>query len=96
MRPVLVIGRQMTAGAASSLVRHAAVPVAEGGLLVGILRAAALEGAPANTPVDQLIEPAVAIEATEAAVEADEVRDFLDGAPVPVVDRRNRLIGVIH
>ena len=80
---------------ARSLVTLDTVPVAHEGRLVGILRAsAATEGASGRVVAD-VMEPVVAVGATEPAAGAHGLAEFLGGGPVPVVDRKDRLIGVI-
>lgn len=91
----VAIGTQMAAAAAMGVVTHPTVPVAENGVLVGILRRAVLEGAPGSVVVGDLMEPPMSIDAAEPEEAAEEIRQFLDGGPVPVVGKGGRLLGVI-
>ena len=74
---------------------HPSVPVADDGVLVGIVRVADLAEGPGSETVGDVMEPPVSIEAVEAVEAIDELREFLDGGPVPVVDRDGRLLGVV-
>ncbi|NND01873.1 MAG: hypothetical protein HKN91_03725 [Acidimicrobiia bacterium] len=91
----LVFGPQMNASEAKRLADAPVVPVAEDGRLVGIVRIAALADHPPEAEVQVAMEPPVSIDATEPAEAADDLRDFLDGGPVPVVASDGRLIGSI-
>ncbi len=91
----IAVSPMLTLADARSLVTLDTVPVAHEGRLIGILRAsAAAEGRSARTVAD-VMEPAVAVSATEPADAVHGLADFLGGGPVPVVDREDRLIGVI-
>ncbi len=72
-----------------------ATPVAEEGRLVGILRTATLRDAPPRATVADLMEPAVAVKASEPLAEVAELHSFLGGAPVPVIDDTGRLVGIV-
>jgi CBS domain-containing protein len=45
--------------------------------------------------VGDLMEPPISIDAAEPEEAAEEIRQFLDGGPVPVVGKGGRLLGVI-
>ena len=89
------IGRHMALGAARSVVLHRSVPVADDGVLVGIVRAADLTERPGSATVGDVMEPPVSVEAVEAVEAVEELREFLEGGPVPVVGRDGRLLGVV-
>lgn len=91
----VVISPHLTAADASQLVAHKAVPVADDGQLVGILRADALRNAPPNTRVSSIMEGPVAVVTSEPATAAHELSEFLTFAPVPVIDNEGQLVGVI-
>lgn len=80
---------------ARSIVTFNAVPVASEGKLVGILRAAALDDRAPGETVADVMEPPVAVQATEPASAAEDLAEFLGLSPVPVIDHTGRLIGVI-
>lgn len=82
-------------GEARRLMTHPVVPVADAGALVGMLRYAATANAPATATVYDVMEPPVAVGATEPAGAAAELASFLDSSPIPVVDGAGRLVGVI-
>lgn len=89
------MGPHLSAAAARDVVRYEVVPVADAGQLVGVVRLSALREADGHLSVADVMEPPVAVEATEPLTAADDLKDFLDGGPVPVTDRRGRLIGTI-
>jgi hypothetical protein len=90
------VGPELTAADARRLVTSPATPVAAAGKLVGVLRTAALDDAADETPVGSLMEPPVAVRATEPLDAATELHPFLDEGPVPVVDDQARLIGLVY
>lgn len=87
------VGPQLLVGDARRVVTHAAVPVAEAGRLVGIVRRSALRDDDGTRTVGEVMEPAVCVAYDEPLSAADELVAFLDGAPVPVVDDDGRLLG---
>lgn len=91
----VAVGPHLSAAAARDVVRYEVVPVADAGQLVGVVRLSALREADGHLSVADVMEPPVAVEATEPLTAADDLKDFLDGGPVPVTDRRGRLIGTI-
>lgn len=91
----LVLGPQMAAGDAIRIAAQAVVPVAESGQLVGLIRIAELLNVAPSTEIGELMEPPVSIEATEPLEAVDELRPFLEGAPVPVVTGDGKLAGCI-
>lgn len=89
------VGPQLAVREALRLFADAVIPVAEGGKLVGIVRAATLRSAHKRTAIGDVMEPAVAVSATEPTEAAAELYEFLDGGPVPVVDEQGYFIGTI-
>jgi len=90
-----VAGPHLAAADAAHLFPGDIIPVAEAGHLIGIVRRSRLEGTPATSPIGDLMEPPVSVGAAEPTGAAEEVRKFLDGGPIPVVDDSGRVIGVI-
>ena len=80
---------------ARSLVTLDTVPVAHEGRLVGILRAVAVAAGSDAALVADVMEPVVAVGATEPIDAIGEIADFMGRGPVPVIDRNERLVGVI-
>lgn len=91
----VALGAGLAAEDARRIMSASSVPVADEGRLVGILRADALTAAPDGATVEDLMEPPVAVLATESIAAVDDLWAFLDGGPVPVVDGKARLVGVI-
>jgi hypothetical protein len=90
------LGPELTAGEARRLVTTPSIPVARDGRLVGVLRYDALETVSDDTLIGELMEAPVAVNPSEALGAIHEVSRFLDNGPVPVVDHRSRLVGLIH
>jgi hypothetical protein len=90
-----IVGVHLSARDALQIVGHSVAAVADGGNLVGIVRTSALEAADPGTVIGDLMEAPVAVEAEEPLSSVDELRDFLDGGPVPVVDGGGRLVGLV-
>jgi hypothetical protein len=70
-------------------------PVAHDGRLVGIVRRRAIDSAADDAVVGDVMEVPVSVRATESISAVGGVRVYLDDGPVPVVDGRNRLIGIV-
>lgn len=88
------VGPHLRIGDARRLVALPAVPVAEGGKLVGVLRKTSLLTGHPGLPVEAVMDEAVAVLATAPLDEIDDLSRFLDGAPVPVIGPDGRLIGL--
>lgn len=89
------IGVNLSVADARHVVRSPVAPVSNEGRLVGILRKAVLDEADDEASIDQIMEPPVAVEASEPLDSVEDLSSFLDGGPVPVVDDEGRLIGVL-
>jgi Mg/Co/Ni transporter MgtE len=90
-----IVGVHLSARDALRIVGHSVAAVADEGKLVGIVRASALGAADPETPVGDLMEAPVAVDAEEPLSSVDELREFLDDGPVPVVDGGGRLVGLV-
>lgn len=75
--------------------QDAAIPIAEQGRLVGIVRTAAVADSPAEASVSDVMEDPVAVGVTEPFTAARDLAGFLDGGPVPVVGDKSELLGII-
>ena len=73
----------------------AAMAVVADGILVGIVRRDALHSAPAEAEVATVIEESVFVLLDDPLDAATDLQPFLEGAPVPVVDRSGRWFGSI-
>ena len=91
----LAFGGAMPAGEALKVVEHSAAPVVEDGRLVGIIRRSALEAAGGETTVGEAMEDPVFVYVDDPVDELAHLAEFLEGSPVPVVDRDARLLGSI-
>jgi hypothetical protein len=96
-RPVndAVVGLHLSAGDALKVMGHPVAAVAERGELVGIVRTSVLREVPPTVAVGHLMEDPVSVGSVEPLSSVDELRGFFDGGPVPVVDDRGRLIGLV-
>jgi hypothetical protein len=70
-----------------------AAPVVADGFLVGIVRQDALRSAPADVNVAAVAEQAVFVLIDDPLDTASDLHEFLESAPVPVVDRSMRWLG---
>jgi Mg/Co/Ni transporter MgtE len=96
MTPLEGLGRHLRA-ADARLVAHGPVhPVVDAGVLVGLVRDAALRSAGDDAEVGDLMEQVPYAGAFDALEELRGIEEFYDGAPVPIVDRRGRLIGGVR
>ncbi len=79
----VAVSPHLTAAAARSLVQTPSVPVADQGVLIGILRAEALLNTSPEQTVGRLMEPPVAVSATEPAAVVAELSDSWATARYP-------------
>ena len=94
--PGLVVSPWLRVQDARWLVGDAlAVPVVADGILVGIVRHEALQKAHADVNVATVAEDAVYVLIDDPLDAAADLQAFLEGAPVPVIDRSGRWLGSI-
>lgn len=71
-------------------------PVADEGILVGVIRRSVLLEGPGEATVGDLMEAPVALQVDDSVTDLPEIREFLGGGSVPVIDRSGALFGVIR
>lgn len=91
-----VVGPHMLVVDARRVFDLAAIPVAEAGHLVGVVRASTLAHSPDDATVGDVMEPPVSVAAKEPLAAAVELAEFLDGGPVPVTGSDGDLMGVVE
>jgi hypothetical protein len=89
------MGMEMPAEEALRVSDDAALPVANGGRLVGMVRRRALEGAPPSATLGTLMEEPVCARVDDPLDTLGDLAASLDGAPLPVVDSHGRLCGLL-
>jgi CBS domain-containing protein len=77
------------------IVTEAVTPVVDGGQLVGVVRKDAIAGASPDAEVGQVMEAPAFVEATDDVGEIAHVVEFYEGSPIPLVDGRGRLVGLL-
>jgi hypothetical protein len=92
--PVFWVGPQLLLKDAAETMQHAVAPVVDQGLLVGVIRRSATATAGATTAQD-VMEDAPLIKITDPLDALDEVADFFEGAPIPVVDAAGRFVASV-
>jgi hypothetical protein len=90
-----VVGIHLSVRDALQIVGHPVAAVADGGLLVGLVRRSVLDVAEPTAAVGDVMEAPVAVESSEPLSSAEDLRDFFDGGPIPVTDGGGRLIGLV-
>lgn len=91
----MVVGPQLSVADALRVIGAPAVPVAEDGRLVGMVRRSRLSEHPDSATVGSVMEPPVSVASSEPLEAVADLHEFLDYGPVPVVDRSGRLVGAI-
>jgi hypothetical protein len=71
------------------------VPITEGGRLLGIVRRSTLQEIEPGREVGEVIEEPPYVVAEDALDSLGELTDFYEHGPIPVVDRRGALIGML-
>lgn len=77
------------------VVTEVVTPVVEEGKLVGVVRKKALTEAPPDGEVADVMETPAYVEATDTLGDLSDVVEFYEGSPIPLVDRRGRLVGLL-
>lgn len=93
-KPVFWVGPQLQLKDAAGVMRDPVAPVVEHGILLGIIRRSATETPGARTAQD-VMEDAPLITITDPLVALDEVADFFEGTPIPVVDAAGRFVASV-
>lgn len=91
MSAPVFVGPLLPVPEALKLHEAAVVAVVDEGKLVGLLRRSAVIDSPQT--VEQVMEGPRSALQTDAVEAASELAEYFDGAPIPVVDRRDRLVG---
>jgi hypothetical protein len=89
------LGPALRVGDALQVVEHDATPVLDVGRLIGIVRRDTMLGAAPDEKVGVLVEDPVFVYLDDPLDDVEELTEFLDGSPVPVIDREGRLVGTI-
>jgi CBS domain-containing protein len=88
-----VIGPLLSVREATAVSSVPIVPVAEDGKLVGLFRIGAESTIGAT--VRDVMEDPLFLEADDPVEASEDLRSFFNGAPIPIVDRDGRLVGVL-
>ncbi|GMQ93222.1 MAG: hypothetical protein BMS9Abin12_0699 [Acidimicrobiia bacterium] len=90
------VGTRLKARDAASIIAdQPAMPVAEAGKLVGIIRRAKLIEADNGATVGDLMEAPVFLHVDDPIEDVPAIANFLSGGPVPIVDHTGGLFGTI-
>jgi CBS domain-containing protein len=87
------VGAPMGVSDASAILTDAVAPVVVDRKLIGIVRKSALAESQCDATVADVMEEAVFVTADDRIEAAADLVDYLDGAPVPVVDDAGCLLG---
>ena len=91
----IAVGADIAASTLSSLIRYSVVPVADHGLLVGILRRSQIEEAEPGTVARDIMEDPVSLLPDEPLAAALDLADHMEGCPIPITDGEGRLVGLL-
>ena len=90
------VSGQLSVRDAFAVVTASVTPVVEDGLLVGVVRKQTLAEASPDAEVADVMETPAFVEAIDAIDEIAHVVEFYESSPVPLVDRRGRLVGQLE
>lgn len=90
-----IAGPHMSVSAAREVMRDPVIAVAEGGVLVGVVRTDELEELDGDLEMQDVMHPPVSVGATEPIEAIEEVREYFGGGPIPVVDDAGTIVGMI-
>ena len=89
------VGTHTRAGDALRVTGSPTVPVTENGRLVGIVRRSTLEQIEPEREVGEVLEEPPYVVVDDDLNSLSELADFYENGPIPVVDRRGTLVGVL-
>jgi hypothetical protein len=95
MEPAEAVGPELRVEDARRTLAVPAIPVVADGRMIGILRVGDLGGLPGNATAGEAMEDPVSVYVDDLTDDLDDLRRFLDGGPVPVVQADGRLVGWI-
>lgn len=90
-----VAGPHLPVSAARQVIHDPVVAVAESGVLVGIVRFDELEELDGDLLLRDVMHPPVSVGAVEPINAISDVRDYFNGAPIPVTDDAGKIVGMI-
>jgi len=90
-----IAGPHMSVLAARQIVRDPVIAVAEGGVLIGVVRADELEDLDGDLMMRDVMHPPVSVGATEPLEAIAEVREYFGGGPIPVIDDAGTIVGMV-
>ncbi|MBT8200926.1 MAG: hypothetical protein KJO36_10440 [Acidimicrobiia bacterium] len=94
--PQFWVGPRLLVKDAAELILVPVAPVVDEGVLVGVIRRSATASATAGAmTVEDVMETAPIVTTTDARDALDEVAEFFEGAPVPIVDGSGRFVGSV-
>ena len=89
------VSRHLRVQDALMIITDTVTPVVDDGKLVGIVRRNALTDGPADGEVADVMETPAYVEATDSLDDLGDVVEFYESSPIPLVDRRGRLVGLL-
>jgi hypothetical protein len=95
MEPAEAVGPELRVEDARRTLAVPAIPVVAGGRMIGILRLAGLGDVPGDATAGEVMEDPVEVYVDDVTDDVADLRRFLDGGPVPVVEADGRLVGWI-
>jgi hypothetical protein len=90
------LGTALRVEDALQVVDSPATPVLDGGRLLGIVRRDGLDRAAPGATVGDVMDDPVFVYVDDPLDDVAELTEFLDGAPVPVIDHEGYLLGSIR
>jgi CBS domain-containing protein len=94
MLPPVALGPHLRAADAVAVMEHPVIPVVDDGVVLGVVRDATLARLGGDEEIGTIVEDAPLVGVLEAAEAVDEVAEFYDGSPIPLVDARGKLVGM--
>jgi hypothetical protein len=91
----IAIGPHLMVKDAVQLITHDIVPVAEGGILVGIVRSEVLRGSDQTLPVADIMERPRFVAAEDPTDAVADLREMFGNSPIPVVEADGTLLGAV-
>jgi len=96
MREPVYVGPWRQVGDTLLMHQEPALAVVEEGVLIGLVRRAALLDAGHAESVGSIMEEPLAVDRLEALSAADSLRFVYEEAPIPVVDQHHRMLGSLY
>jgi CBS domain-containing protein len=90
-----IAGPHLSVTSARQIIHDSVIAVAEGGVLIGVVRSEELEDLDGDLQMQDIMHRPVSVGATEPIAAIAEVREYFGNGSIPVIDDAGKIVGMI-